>query len=403
MSNSATTGRARSLPDRASVVIVGGGVMGASIAFHLAEAGVPDVLLVERGSLACGSTSKAAGGVRAQFSDALNIQLGARSLEAFARFAERPGQEIDLHTVGYLFLLTTPDEVAAFERSADLQNELGVPTRMLTRAEAAALNPLVRTDDVLAAAFHAGDGYCAPESVVLGYASGARRHGATVLTGVEVLDVTTADDAAGGRRITGVVTSAGAVATSTVICAAGPWSAAVGAMAGVELPVTPLRRQILVTEPLPPDVASLAGPSTPFTIDFGTTFYLHREGPGILLGMSYADERPGVRLDLDDAWLPDLTAAIERRAPALLDVGVAHGWAGLYEQTPDHNALVGEAADISRFLYATGFSGHGFLQGPAIGEVMRDLVLGREPFVDVSPLSADRFAAGAARPEHNIV
>jgi len=256
---------------------------------------------------------------------------------------------------------------------------------------------------VLAAAFHAGDGYCAPDSVVLGYAAGARRNGATVLTGVEVLDITTADDAACGRRITGVLTGAGPVATDVVICAAGPWSAAVGAMAGVDLPVTPLRRQILVTEPLPAALDALAGPATPFTIDFGTTFYLHREGPGILLGMSYGAETPGFRLDLDDAWLPDLTAAIERRAPALLDVGVAHGWAGLYEDTPDHNALVGQASTVSRFFYATGFSGHGFLQGPAIGEVVRDLVLGREPFVDVTPLSADRFAAGAARPEHNIV
>jgi sarcosine oxidase subunit beta len=384
------------------VVVIGGGVMGASIAFHLAEAGIADVLLLERGSLAGGSTSKAAGGVRAQFSDALNIQLGARSLEAFARFARRPGQEIDLRTVGYLFLLTTPDEVATFERSVALQNELGVPSRMVTAVEAARLNPLVRTDDVLAAAFHAGDGYCSPESVVLGYASAARRHGARVVTGVEVLGLGTVDDAA-GRRITDVLTGAGTVATGTVICAAGPWSAQVGAMAGVDLPVTPLRRQILVTEPLPAQLAGRAGPDMPFTIDFASTFYLHREGPGILLGMSYTGERPGVRLDLDDAWLPDLTAAIERRAPDLLDVGVAHGWAGLYEQTPDHNALVGEASSVSRFLYATGFSGHGFLQGPAIGEVVRDLVLGREPFVDVRPLSADRFASGDARPEHNIV
>jgi sarcosine oxidase subunit beta len=256
---------------------------------------------------------------------------------------------------------------------------------------------------VLAAAFHPGDGYCSPESVVLGYATGARRLGATVLTGVEVQGITTVDDAACGRRITGVLTSAGPVTTPVVICAAGAWSAAVGAMAGIDLPVTPLRRQILVTEPLPSPLLALAGPRMPFTIDFATSFYLHREGPGILLGMSYAGEQPGFRLDLDDAWLPELTAAIERRAPALLDVGVAHGWAGLYEETPDHNALVGEAMTVSRFLYATGFSGHGFLQGPAVGEVIRDLYLGREPFVDVGPLSAQRFAAGTARPEHTIV
>jgi sarcosine oxidase subunit beta len=146
--------------------------------------------------------------------------------------------------------------------------------------------------------------------------------------------------------------------------------------------------------------------SMPMTIDAATTFYLHREGPGVLLGMSWAGEEPGYRMDVDDAWLPDLTAAIAQRAPVLLDVGIASGWAGLYEVTPDHNALLGEAAAPrcgGRFLYATGFSGHGFLQGPAVGEILRDLYLGRAPFVDVSPLSADRFAHGAVRPEHAIV
>src|SRR4051794_37761760 len=165
------------LPTRADVVVVGGGVMGTSAAFHLAEAGV-EVLLLERGQLAGGSTSRAAGGVRAQFSDPLNIALGARGLEAFARFAQRPGQEVDLHRNGYLFLLTRPEDVAGYGAAVALQNDLGVPSRMLTAAEAAALAPGVRMHDVLAAAHHAGDGYCSPESVVLGYAAGARRHGA---------------------------------------------------------------------------------------------------------------------------------------------------------------------------------------------------------------------------------
>src|SRR5919202_1926963 len=287
--------------------------------------------------------------------------LVARGLEAFARFAERPGQEIDLHRNGYMFLLTRPEDVDAFEAAVQLQNSLGVSTRILDAAEAAALAPGVRTDDVLAATFHPGDGYCAPESVVLGYAAGARRHGATVRTGVDVLGL----EAANGT--TTVRTTAGDVETDTVVCPAGAWSRAVGAMAGVDLPVTPLRRQILVTEPLPERVAAVLPPSMPFTIDASSTFYVHREGRGGLLGMSWRGEEPGFRLDVDDAWLPDLTAAIERRAPALLDVGVATGWAGLDEVTPDHNALLGEApVPAGRFLYATGFSGHGFLQGPAV-------------------------------------
>ncbi|KQX78489.1 MULTISPECIES: FAD-binding oxidoreductase [unclassified Streptomyces] len=377
----------------ASVVVIGGGVMGTSIAYHLAAAGVRDVLLVERDELAAGSTSKAAGGVRAQFSDELNIQLGARSLETFGRFEEETGYDIGLHRVGYLFLLSTPEEVASFEAGVRLQNALGVPSRMIDPAEARRLSPLIRTDGLLAAAFSPDDGHCTPEAVVHGYAAAARRHGARILRHTAVTGIERQ-----GATITAVQTTLGRVTTDTVVCAAGAWSRAVGAMAGVELPVQPLRRQIAVTEPvpgLPPDL--------PMTIDFTSSLYFHGEGPGLLVGMSDPDERPGFATDTHDRWIPRLAAAMERRAPALLDLRRTGGWAGLYEVTPDHNALIGESSSVSRFLYATGFSGHGFLQGPAVGEVVRDLCLGRVPFVDVTPLSADRFAADAPRPEANRV
>jgi sarcosine oxidase subunit beta len=372
--------------------------MGASIAFHLAEAGVTDVLLLERGALGGGSTVKAAGGVRAQFSDPINIALGMRGLEAFEDFPNRPGQVIDLHQPGYLVLLTHPDQVRVYEESVALQNAMGVPSRMLSAEEAKALSPAIDATGVLAAAFHARDGYCSPESVVLGYATGARRHGATVLTGVDVTGIRVVDGC-----IEAVLTDRGEVRTESVVCAAGAWSKQIGAMAGVDLPIEPLRRQILVTEPLSEEQATLFPADMPMTIDAASTFYLHREGPGILLGMSYQAEEPGFREDYSDAWLPDLTDAIERRCPGLLDVGIAHQWVGFYEVTPDHNALVGEAGDVSRFLYAAGFSGHGFLQGPAIGEVVRDMYLHREPPVDVTPFTADRFATGTLRGEVNIV
>ncbi len=375
----------------ADVVVIGGGVMGVSIAFHLAEAGVRNVVLVERDELGAGSTGKAAGGVRAQFSDEVNIRLGARSLEAFARFAERPGQEIDLHRTGYLFLLSDRADVAAFERNVVLQNDLGVPSRMLDVAEAKAMSPLVSTDGLLAATYSPDDGHCTPESVVLGYATAARRLGAVLRTRTEVLDIETNADG-----ISAVVTNRGVIRTSAVVCAAGAWSRRIGGFVGVDLPVTPLRRQIVCTEPIP-DLA----PVVPFTIDFASSFYFHREGRGLLMGMSDPEQEPGFHLDRSDEWLPRLAEAIGVRAPSLLDVGVASGWAGLYEVTPDHNALIGEAP--GRFLYATGFSGHGFLQGPAVGEVVRDLYLGREPDVDVSTLDADRFASNAHRPELNTV
>ncbi|MFJ5260323.1 NAD(P)/FAD-dependent oxidoreductase [Streptomyces sp. NPDC088387] len=377
----------------ASAVVVGGGVMGTSIARHLARAGVRDVVLVERDELASGSTSKAAGGVRAQFSDELNIRLGARSLAAFDRFEQDTGHPIGLHKVGYLFLLSTPEEVSAFETSVRLQNALGVPSRMLEPAEAQRLSPLITTDGLLAAAFSPDDGHCTPEAVVHGYAADARRHGATILrhcavTGIELR----------GDDITAVMTTRGRIATDTVICAAGAWSRAIGAMVGVDLPVEPLRRQIAVTEPVPG-----LPPTLPMTIDFTSSLYFHTEGPGLLVGMSDPDETPGFATDTHDRWIPALGAAMAHRAPALLDLRRTGGWAGLYEITPDHNALIGEAGSPSRFLYATGFSGHGFLQGPAVGEVVRDLYLGRVPFVDVRPLSAGRFAADAPRPEVNRV
>jgi sarcosine oxidase subunit beta len=382
------------VPERAEVVVIGGGVMGVSTAFHLAEAGVTDVVLLEQGSLGSGSTSKAAGGVRANFSDAVNIELGKRSLRAFEEFGIRPGQEIDLRRPGYLFLLSTEADVAAFEASVALQNELGVPSRMITVEEAVALSPLVRPDGLLAAAFSPTDGHCTPESVVLGYASGARRLGARVLpncavTGIDVTDGT----------VTAVRTASGTVATGTVVCTAGAWSGKIGAMAGVDLPVQPLRRQILVTGDVPDLPAEM-----PMTIDFSTGFYFHTEGRGLLMGMADQRETPGFKLDRTDEWMPLLTDAMAARAPRILEMPIATGWAGLYEVTPDHNAIIGETISPSRFLYATGFSGHGFLMGPAIGEVLRDLYLGRQPFVDVSGFSADRFTGGTGlRPEANIV
>jgi sarcosine oxidase subunit beta len=169
-------------------------------------------------------------------------------------------------------------------------------------------------------------------------------------------------------------------------------------MAGVDLPVTPVRRQILFTEPVR-DLPS----HLPMTIDFASSFYFHREGQGLLVGMSWPHEQPGFATGTTDDWIPDLLQVAERRAPIVARAGIRGGWAGLYEMSPDHNALIGEATMPSRFLYATGFSGHGFLQGPAVGEILRDLYLGREPFVSVHDLSANRFTQGATRPEMNIV
>jgi sarcosine oxidase subunit beta len=365
--------------------------MGTSIAFHLAEAGV-DVCLLERAELASGSTSRAAGGIRAQFSDPLNIAIGLRSIAAYERFGERPGAEIDLRQVGYLFLLDRTEDVDAFERSVALQNEHGVPSRFVSLEEAHELCPIAGLDGVLAATYSPLDGHASPEAVVQGYAAAARGEGASIVTrcGVTGIELD-------GGRIRNVRTERGDVEADVVVCAAGVWSPELARMAGVELPVVPLLREVGHTEPaaLPDRI--------PLTVDFSTGFYFHREGPGLLFGMADSDQEPGFDAPTDPSWLERVTEVAERRLPRLLELGIAGGWKGYYEVTPDHNALIGEAPRVSRFLYATGFSGHGFLQGPAVGEIVRDLVLGREPFVDVSPLAVERFASATPRPELNVI
>jgi sarcosine oxidase subunit beta len=380
------------LPKRADVVVVGGGAVGTSIAFHLAEEGV-DVCLLERDALSSGSTSRAAGGVRTQFSDPLNIAIGLRAVDAFTRFSERPGGEIDFKQVGYLFLLDREEDVAIFERSVALQNELGVPSRLVDPAEAAELSPLAGLEGVLAATFCTIDGHANPEAVAQGYAAGARAHGATVVTGCAATAVEVDDG-----TVLAVATVDGRIETGTVVCAAGVWSPELARTAGVDLSVEPVFREVVTTAP----VATLPE-RVPLTVDFTTGFYFHREGPGLLIGMADREQRPGFDTPTDPNWLEHVTEVATRRAPAFLDMGIAHGWKGYYEVSPDHNGLVGEAEDVDRFLYATGFSGHGFMQAPAVGEIVRDLVLRREPFVDVAPLSAERFALQTPRPEHNVI
>ena len=379
------------LPKRAEVVVVGGGIIGLSAAFHLAEAGV-DVCLLERSELASGSTSRAAGGVRAQFSDPLNIALGLRSIEAYERFGERPGAEIDLKQDGYLFLLDRAEDVESFERSVALQNAHGVPSRFVSLDEAQRLCPLAGLDGVLAATFSPLDGHASPEAAVQGYAAGARRHGAKIMTGSSVAGIDLEDG-----EIRRVRTEQGNVETGTVVCAAGAWSPELARLVSLELPIEPVLREIGYT------TAADLPDSLPLTVDFSSGLYFHREGPGLLFGMADRKQQPGFDEPSDPSWLEQVTAIAERRLPSLLEMGIAGGWKGYYEVTPDHNALIGEAPGISRFLYATGFSGHGFLQGPAVGEIVRDLVLGRKPFVDVSPLGVERFAQAATRPEHNVI
>ncbi|MGW9170188.1 NAD(P)/FAD-dependent oxidoreductase [Streptomyces decoyicus] len=384
----------RTVPPTADVVIVGGGVIGTSIAYHLAEAGVHHIVVIERGELGSGSSGKPIGGVRAQFSDPLNIELGSRSLRAWQDFGQRPGADIRLDSVGYLFALTSDQQAADFEIAVRIQNSLGVPSRMIGPREAHQLCPYLSTDGLVAAAYSPTDGHARPGLAVQGYARAAARAGVAFATHTTVTGLDTTGD-----RVTAVHTDHGRISCSTVICAAGAWSERLGAMAGVHLPVRPVRRQLAFTAPLAPPA-----PRIPFTIDFASTAYFHNSDDGLLFGLADPDQADGFDTTWTPDWLTLFRAAVQRRAPALADMETISGWAGLYEVTPDHNALIGRAGTPHNFLYATGFSGHGFLQAPAVGEIMRDIHLERTPFIDVTPFCADRFTTGVpTRPEIHVV
>ncbi len=387
-------------PESVDVVVIGGGVVGCSAAFHLAEAG-QRVLLVEKSAIASGSSSKAAGGVRACFSDPVNVAIGKRSLALLADIGQRPGGEIDLHRVGYLFLCTTSSQLDDFAAAVEVHNSLGVRSSMIDVEQAHQLSPLANVDDVLGACWSPDDGTCTPEAVVQAYAAGARRCGAVLMTNTEFVGADVRDGQIYSVEIRSGDESAH-VRTSAVVIAAGAWSTSVGEAFGIDLPVEPVRREIIVTGPIPGvDPAVVA--RSPMTIDAASTFYFHAEGRGVLAGFSDSSVEPGFDLTRDPSYLEKLVELAAFRAPHLVEAEVTGGWAGYYEVSPDHDGIVGQSADVSRLLYATGFSGHGFLQGPAIGEILRDLILDCEPSIDISPLSATRFQTGVRRDERHLV
>jgi sarcosine oxidase, subunit beta len=383
------------LPARAEVVIVGGGVMGVSIAYHLAARGQQDIVVLERSELfGQGATGKCAGGVRHQFASEINIRLSSASIRMLEDFETEPGHPIGLRQCGYLFMLTRAEDVAAFRENVALQHRLGVQTEWLSAEEVRRRLPQVRTDDVLGGTFYGRDGIADPSGVVDGYVSGARRLGAKLLTGVEVTGLTLSSGA-----VRSVQTNAGAIEAKTFVNAAGPFAADIGRLHGADLPVTPLRRQMLLTTPLPE-----IPPHFPFVIDFATGLYFHREGMGLLTGMANRNEAPGVDQSVDLDWERTALEFAVRRMPLLERAGLARHWAGLYEMTPDAHPLVGRLAPFDNVFVAAGFSGHGFMQGPIIGKLMAEVMLdGHAHSIDISALSPRRFASGAPLREYNVV
>jgi sarcosine oxidase subunit beta len=390
----------------ADVVIVGGGCMGASVAYHLSRRGVTDVVLIEREALlGTGSTGRNAGGFRHQFSHAANIALSIESIRLFERFEEEVGYPADVHQDGYLFLLSSPSSVAAFRANVELQRRMGVRVDWLEPREAAVAAPGITIDGLLAATFCARDGVADPSGVTMGFVKAAQAAGVEVARETEVTGI-----GVESGRITGVTTTRGRIAAPVVVNAAGPQAGLVARLAGVALPVLPFRRHIFIAQPphgvdwdRPADGLFLVPPTRVLVIDFESTFYFHREGANVLFGMGDPAEPSGFDLTVRWDFLDEVSAVAVHRLPALGEAAVSHAWAGLYEMTPDAMPVIGEAGDPRGLFFINGFSGHGFQHSPAAGRILADLVTGRDPGFDLAAFSFSRFAQGAGGGEGNVV
>jgi sarcosine oxidase subunit beta len=407
--------------ETADVVIIGSGIVGSSVAYHLAQAGCTNVLVIEREAhQGKGSTGKSMGGVRAQFSTPVNIQMSRYSIDFFSRFDEVVGHPADYRAHGYLFCATSESHLAYLKANRERQIALGVNNvEWVSPEEIQAIVPQLRTDDILGGTFCPTDGFVDPHSVMMGFMLNARERGVrlwldTQVTGIEVDSAGRSPaekkktDGAGkaepfrtsGRqsrkegetRIAGVHTTRGLVSTRVVVNAAGPWAAQVAKMAGAELPVEPLRRQLVPTEPF-----DQLPKRFPMVIDMSTGFHFRREGKGILLAWNDPAETSGFKTEFDPTFVEKILTRAASRVPVLAEAEVnpRRAWAGLYEMTPDHHAIIGPAPNVEGLYFVNGFSGHGVMHSPASGRIAADLILqGHSDLIDAAQLSVGRFAQG---------
>jgi sarcosine oxidase, subunit beta len=404
------------MTETADVVIIGSGIVGSSVAYHLAEQGCTNVLVVEREAhQGKGSTGKSMGGVRAQFATPVNIQMSRYSIDFFSRFDEVVGHPADYRPHGYLFCATSERHLDYLKANRERQMALGIKNvEMVSREDIAKFVPQLRVDDIVGGTFCQTDGFVDPHSVMMGFMLKARERGVrlwldTRVTAIEVephlAGIAGASPASAEgtvilpahrsdavRRVTGVMTTRGHVSTPLVVNAAGPWAAEVARLAGSELPVEPLRRQLVPTEPfdgLPQRF--------PMIIDMSTGFHFRREGKGILLAWNDPEETPGFKTDFDPGFVEKILTRAASRVPCLAEAEVnpRRAWAGLYEMTPDHHAIIGPSQDVGGLYFVNGFSGHGVMHSPASGRVTADLILrGHSDLIDAAQLNIARFAAG---------
>ena len=369
-------------------MIIGGGVVGCSIAYHLAGRGVRDVLVLERESVGSGTTSKAAGGIRAQFPTETEIRFSLEAIRVFERFEEEFGVDPGYKKIGYLFLVSDPEDLRGFEARIALQRRFGVDVRVIQPDDAKKLVPALRVDDLVAAVWGPGDGLAGPAEVTSGFARRARERGAKIAEGVRVTAIRR-----DGDRVTGVATTDGDVSAPVVINAAGPSAATIGRLGGVDIPVQPRRRHIFFTEPFP----AIAGP-IPLTTDRASGFYFRKEMEQVLLSPGDVEDiNSDFDVPVDRAKIDETVTKAIDRVPALEQATIAGGWAGLRPLTPDDHAIIGWAPGVAGFFLAVGFGGHGFQHSPATGHHVADWIVNGKPSMDLSLFDPGRFAAGRAQ------
>jgi sarcosine oxidase, subunit beta len=373
----------------AEVVIIGGGIVGSSVAYHLTAAGCKNVLVLERETAqGKGSTGKSMGGVRAQFSTPVNIQMSLYSIPFYASFEENLGHPAGYRPQGYLFCATNEKHMAYLQTNYDRQLALGLKHVHLLKAhDIRKMFPQLRSDDIVGGSFCATDGFVDPYSAMIGFMTRAADQGATLRKNAAVTAILQ-----NGGRIEQVQTTKGPIGTRTVVNCAGPWAAAAARLVGVDLPVEPLRRMLVPTEPFDqfPHTA-------PMIIDMSNGFHFRPEGLGFLMAWNDPEETPGYKTDFDTAFIEKILTRAADRVPIFENVAVnpKRAWAGLYEMTPDHHPILGEAPEVPGFFLANGFSGHGVMHAPATGKILADLILnGKSDLVDTSLLGLNRFAEG---------
>jgi glycine/D-amino acid oxidase-like deaminating enzyme len=380
----------------ADVIVVGGGVVGASAAFHLAAAGAGRVLLFERADhLASGSTGACAGGFRFQFSSEVNVRLSKASVPMITGFTQEHGLPLDVVQAGYLFLVRNERLWEDFVSANELHRSLGVEAELLTPGEAGTLAPGISLEGLVGATYGPRDGIADPSGLTHGYATLARGAGAEIELGVEVSAVRVS-----AGRVAGVETSVGDVDAPAVVNAAGPWGGLLASTAGVDLPLEPIPRHVLVTGSFPgvPERRTLV-------IDAESSFYFHREGEGVLMGMGSPDERASFDTTPDEGFVAEeLLPTAVRVFPPIEEASIEHSWVGLYEMTPDRHPIIGEAPGVAGFYLANGFSGHGFQHAPVVGKLLAELIVdGGATTVDISGLGLERFRSGELVREGHVV